>query len=277
VVDVVPDPRDTSVAAIDVLFSEPLDRLSFDLGDLSLTRDRAPVILEGARIERLTPTWFRVTGLAPLTSADGSYTFTANAAGVRDVAGNSGAGTASDGWRMDARAAVSRDGDVPGAQQQARQLVSFTDDEPTIKSSVPIVGVDQNDVLVMVNSGAFAPRTALAVDRSDAVSTGGAGPTYVFTNMAANGPVTLEPQSVASGAPPFLAEASGAFERNLPSGPRTFFRWKSWGPTIVRTITYGKPLERGLERRYTPQSVPGIRMSLGSARGFLRASPGFED
>lgn len=59
-----PNPRNSAVTAIDVTFSEAIDPATFDLGDLSLTRDgSANLLTADVTITRLTETTFRVGGL----------------------------------------------------------------------------------------------------------------------------------------------------------------------------------------------------------------------
>jgi Bacterial Ig-like domain/FG-GAP-like repeat/Bacterial Ig domain len=105
VVDVSPDPRNTAVATVDVVFSEPIDLSTFTSADVALTRDGNAIDLTGA----LTTTFvsgstYRISGLGAFTSAEGSYTLTANGGVIQDLAGNLGSGSVSDTWLVDTTA-----------------------------------------------------------------------------------------------------------------------------------------------------------------------------
>ncbi|MGQ0633721.1 MAG: hypothetical protein ACT4QC_03850, partial [Planctomycetaceae bacterium] len=59
-----PDPRNTPVDAIDVTFSEPIDPATFDLSDLTLTRNGSANLLNsGVTITALSSVTFRIAGL----------------------------------------------------------------------------------------------------------------------------------------------------------------------------------------------------------------------
>ncbi len=102
VVDVSPDPRNTSVATIDVLLSEAIDLSTFGFADVTLTRDGgANLITSGVTISHVTGTRYRIAGLSGLTTTQGNYQLAVNLAGVMDTAGNSGSNSGSDSWTVD--------------------------------------------------------------------------------------------------------------------------------------------------------------------------------
>jgi hypothetical protein len=95
---VAPDPRTTPVSTIDVTFSEPVDPSTFDDQDLSLTDNGGPNLISSTSaptVSLLSGSTYRIAGLNPLTKAEGHYALTVNAAGIRDLAGIAGNGTAS--------------------------------------------------------------------------------------------------------------------------------------------------------------------------------------
>jgi hypothetical protein len=99
VVDVHPDPRESSVASIDLEFSELLDFDSLDYADLELVRDGQVIPLSGdVAFEHVGGWSYRVVGLADYTEADGSYEFRVNAGGLHDAAGNPLSTGAADTW-----------------------------------------------------------------------------------------------------------------------------------------------------------------------------------
>src|SRR5262249_6301518 len=100
-VAVAPDPRTTPVSTVDMAFSEPIDLSTLTVADLSLTRDGSPVALTGAvTMSLVSGATYRISGLDGFTAAPGAYALTVNAAGVLDLAGNSGTGSASDTWTI---------------------------------------------------------------------------------------------------------------------------------------------------------------------------------
>lgn len=98
-----PDPRNTTVEAITIVFSEAVN--GFDLGDLSLVRGSGGNLLTGSQLlETADNITFILSGLTQVTTVDGVYFLTVNAAtsGVVDLGGNSLASGASESWQMDA-------------------------------------------------------------------------------------------------------------------------------------------------------------------------------
>ena len=104
IVDVVPDPRNSAVGQLTIVFSEPISGL--DLGDLSLTRNGGGNLLTGS--QSLTSannvTW-TLGGLSGLTAGSGAYmlTLTAAGSGIVDGVGNPLVANASDTWTTDAQ------------------------------------------------------------------------------------------------------------------------------------------------------------------------------
>ncbi len=96
--EVTPDPRSTPVDAVEVEFSEAIRPSTFTFADLVLLRDGDAVALNSAVIESLTSTRYRISGLAPLTSAAGNYSLTAIADEIQDEAGNNGSGVLDEAW-----------------------------------------------------------------------------------------------------------------------------------------------------------------------------------
>ncbi len=103
IVDVVPDPRTSSVNQITVVFSEAVT--GFDLADLTLTRDGGANLLTGAQTLTTSDDFTWTLGdLAGLTGLEGSYelTLTAAGSGIQNSVGNPMVAGASDAWVFDA-------------------------------------------------------------------------------------------------------------------------------------------------------------------------------
>jgi hypothetical protein len=93
-------PRNIVVPEIDVIFSEPIVPSTFTYQNLTYSKPGGPnLILPSITIAQLSPTEFAISNFNNfLLPIDGTYTFTVSAAGVEDLAGNTGSGSASDTW-----------------------------------------------------------------------------------------------------------------------------------------------------------------------------------
>ncbi|PYM11978.1 MAG: hypothetical protein DME18_12540, partial [Verrucomicrobia bacterium] len=75
-----PDPRNTPVTTVDVVFSKAVNPATLDYNDLALARGGGPNLITSAvTVAQLSPTTFRIGGLATLTAPDGNYTLTVDA------------------------------------------------------------------------------------------------------------------------------------------------------------------------------------------------------
>ncbi|NDC64473.1 MAG: hypothetical protein EBZ59_10945, partial [Planctomycetia bacterium] len=98
VIDVSPDPRTTSVAAVVVRFDRAVS--GFDATDVSLVRDGVAVPLAGVSVTTADNIRWTVAGLDAATASAGTYTLTVDAAdsGIMDAYGMALAAPASDSW-----------------------------------------------------------------------------------------------------------------------------------------------------------------------------------
>jgi hypothetical protein len=98
-----PNPRGPGPGSLDVTFSEPINLATFTSADVTLTCNGGPNLITGAvTVSSVSGSTYRLNGLSGLTTTDGAYTLTVNAAGIQDLAGNAGLGTASETWTVDA-------------------------------------------------------------------------------------------------------------------------------------------------------------------------------
>ena len=99
---VTPDPRNTPVSSVELRCRKTIDLSTFNYQDLTLTRNGTAVPLASAvTVSLASGTTYSIGGLSSFTAAEGSYVLTVNGAGIKDPAGNSGTGTASDSWTVD--------------------------------------------------------------------------------------------------------------------------------------------------------------------------------
>ncbi|MTJ32622.1 S8 family serine peptidase, partial [Aphanizomenon sp. UHCC 0183] len=99
IVDVSPNPRNTVVDSLTVVFSEAIRTNTFDYQDLSLTLDGgANLITNGVTISQIDPITFQINNLTGITGNIGQYQLSVNATGIQDLAGNAGAGIVNETW-----------------------------------------------------------------------------------------------------------------------------------------------------------------------------------
>ncbi len=96
------NPRNVVVPTLDVTFSEPINSATFDWQDVSLTRDGGANLASSAMtVSKLNDTTYRIANFTWVIGNEGQYQLSVNAAGIADLAGNAGVGTASRSWVMD--------------------------------------------------------------------------------------------------------------------------------------------------------------------------------
>lgn len=148
---VTPIRQNTALDTLRVTFSEPIDPATFTLDDFTLQRNGVVIPLQGS--ESLTfiagQTW-EIGGLSGLTSVDGWYRMTVNAAGVLDVAGVPGLGTRTVVWQEDFTAPNVRS--VAGISPSPRNSPL---DGPAFAFSEPIQAatLDIDDLTLTLNGG----------------------------------------------------------------------------------------------------------------------------
>jgi Leishmanolysin/Bacterial pre-peptidase C-terminal domain/Bacterial Ig-like domain len=99
IVDVTPDPRQTPVGVVTILFSESVTGV--DIADLTLVRNGVAVSLAGLTVGGSGATY--TLNLTTVTAPFGSYVLTLVApnSGIKDLAGNALTANASDSWSID--------------------------------------------------------------------------------------------------------------------------------------------------------------------------------
>jgi autotransporter-associated beta strand protein len=145
-------PRSIIVPTMDVTFSAAINPATFTLSNISFSKTGGPNLVNSSTtITQLSPTEFEVSGFNNfIYPVDGTYTFTVSAAGVMDLAGNTGTASVSESWVMETNPpdpptnlAV-----TPGNSLSAGSFVTNT-------GSVTLTGsVDQTGLLLDVYDGA---------------------------------------------------------------------------------------------------------------------------
>jgi hypothetical protein len=94
ITEVTPDPRETPVDTITIVFSEEV--IDFTVDDIEL--NASSLSSSGTTLNTSDDITWTLSGLTSLTSNDGSYTLTVKAAGITDNAGNAVTADDSDTW-----------------------------------------------------------------------------------------------------------------------------------------------------------------------------------
>ncbi len=139
-----PDPRNSAVATITIVFDEAVT--GFEIEDLSLTRDAGADLLPGetALTSSDSLTW-TLSGLAGLTAASGQYTLALDGSGLGDAAGNAPANV-DEKWDTDTvPPTVSI---TPVASPRTSSVASIE-----IVFDKPVTGFDVDDLTLTRNAG----------------------------------------------------------------------------------------------------------------------------
>jgi hypothetical protein len=95
------NPRNIVVLSLDVTFSKPIDLSTFDRSKITLTRNGGPNLIDDrVTVEYVSGAIYRIKGFSFVVGLDGTYVLTVNAAGIRDLAGNTATGLVSTSWVM---------------------------------------------------------------------------------------------------------------------------------------------------------------------------------
>ncbi len=163
--DVTPNPRNTALGAITIIFSEVVT--GFELADLQLTRDAGANLLTGEELLTTTDhvTW-TLAGLLGITDAQGSYllTLTGTGSGIQDPAGNLLSVDATEAWIVDtANPDVEFEDVAPDPRNTAV-------DQITITFSEAVTGFDLADLELSRDGGGSLLTAAQTLTTSDNIT-----------------------------------------------------------------------------------------------------------
>ncbi|MEM1278516.1 MAG: Calx-beta domain-containing protein [Cyanobacteria bacterium P01_H01_bin.152] len=161
IIDVDPDPRDTAVNSVEVIFTEAIRPDSFDYQDLSLTLDNGSnLITDAVTVAQIDDNHFRINGLADLTGNIGSYTLSVNATGIQDLAGTAGVGSVTENWLFmgDRPAVLSIDGLTSSLRSTPVDSLEVTFTEAILPGSF-----DFSDILLTREGGGNLSTNAVEI------------------------------------------------------------------------------------------------------------------
>ena len=111
-----PNPRNSYVSSIDVTFNEPINTSSLTSGALTLTDDGGSNLINGGvSLSLVSGDTYAIGGLMGLTTAQGEYMLTVNAADIQDQNGVAGTDALSTSWLMDTTPPTSTVSSLPPA------------------------------------------------------------------------------------------------------------------------------------------------------------------
>jgi hypothetical protein len=193
------NPTNTAVGTVDVSFSEAIDAATFTTADLSLTDNGgANLITSAVTIGLMSGDSYAIGGLAGLTSAEGTYVLTVNAAGIQDQAGNAGTGSLSASWLMDTTPPTSSVNALPATTTSTGVLVSVSGTDPSGANGSTPSGIATFTLFVSKDGGAFTPFATVTPADPSALFTGQVSNTYGFYSIATDNAGNVQPTPTAS-------------------------------------------------------------------------------
>ncbi len=180
-----PNPRKTAVSSIDVTFSRPVNLGTFTDSALSLSVNGGPsLITDAVTTAPVSGSTYQIVGLAGLTTSEGTYTLTINAAVIQDQSGNAGSGTLSTSWLVDTTPPVSHVIPLPVRETSLSFAVSATGNDPDGANGSPPSGVASYDIYTSTNGGTWSLWTNVPASNPTATFTGQSSTTHSFYSIA---------------------------------------------------------------------------------------------
>ena len=191
---VAPDPRNTPVSTLSVTFSAAVSPSALGPAALSLTDNGNPVaITSGVTLSLDSGTTYDIDGLAGLTTGEGAYSLTLNAAGITDLYGNPGSGSASTSWLMDTTPPTSTVNALPAQTTSTSFTISVTGSDPSGSNGSTPSGVSSYAIYDSKDNGAFTLFASVPASSPSAVFTGQPGRTYGFYSVATDNAGNVQP------------------------------------------------------------------------------------
>jgi hypothetical protein len=170
-----PNPRNAPVTSLTVNFSKAINAATFDYNDLTLTLNGGPNLVTSAvTVTPQSASSFTISGLGPLTGAQGNYLLTVNATGVQDAGGLAGFGSQTVGWSM-----ITAGPTITALEPIATNPRNIVVQTLTVSFSEPIdpTTFDYNDLSLTLNGGPNLITSAVGVAQVNPT-------TYLITNIS---------------------------------------------------------------------------------------------
>ena len=189
-----PDPRKSSVSSLAVVFSLPINTSSLVPGAITLTDNGQSISTSGLSLTLASGATYEINGLSSLTTAEGTYTLTINAADVKDTYGNPGSGTVAD-LLVDGYDRTHEHGQCTARRRRPRPPSRSRSRRPTrmVLTAARPRESPQSPFYDSTNGGAFALFTTVSPSTPMATFTGQAGDTYGFYSVATDAAGNVQP------------------------------------------------------------------------------------
>jgi hypothetical protein len=178
-----PNPTNAPVSSIDVTFSRAMTIGALASGAVTLTDNGNPVAALGLSLAGVSGNTYAINGLAGLTTAQGLYSLSVNAADFRDQNGLAGTGTLSTSWLMDTNPPTSTVSPLPHRETSLSFPVSVTGSD----GGAPPSGVVSYAIDVSINGCSWSFWTTVPASNPTATYTGQSNKTYAFYSIATDG------------------------------------------------------------------------------------------
>ena len=193
-----PNPRNATVATVDVTFSESIDLSSFVASDVTLTQNGTNVPLSSLSFTLVSGTTYQIGGLTTFDATDGLYALSVNATGINDANEIPGTGSLSTSWVMDTTPPTSSVSTLPATTTSTTFTVSVGGSDPNGPGTSPASGVASFDIFTNTDGGAFTLWTTVTPASPAAQFTGQAGQTYGFYSVATDSAGNIQPTPVSA-------------------------------------------------------------------------------
>ncbi len=215
-----PNPRNAPVSSIDVTFNEPINVGSLAPGALVLSDDGgANLITSGVTLSLVSGSTYQIGGLTAVTTSEGSYTLTVDAADIENQDGNLGTGTLATSWLMDTTPPTSAVSSLPPETTSTSFTVSVSGSDPTGADGSSPSGIASFEIFTSTDNGPFTFWTSATPAAPAATFTGQAGHTYGFYSIAIDAAGNIQPTPAAAEQtveilPPLTVSALGTISPN---------------------------------------------------------------
>ena len=178
---VTPNPRNATVASVNVTFSAPINLATVTAGAILLTDNGGPNLITGSvAMSLVSGSTYQIGGLSSLTTAQGEYTLTVNSAEIQDQNGIAGTNSLSTEWLMDTTPPTSSVSALPARETSLVFPVSATGSD----GGSPPSGVASYDIYSSTNGGKWTFWTNVPASGAPASFSGQSNTTYSFFSVA---------------------------------------------------------------------------------------------
>ncbi len=191
---VTPDPRNTPLTSVIVTLNKPAGSVGIGTAALSLSDDGGPNLINGdVTITLVSGSTYRIGGLSSLTTIEGSYTLTVDAADITDPGGNPGAGSQSTSWLMDTTPPTSGLDELPSEIDATSFTINVTAFDAPGPGALESSGLATIAIYFSTDGGRYVLFTTVPPGDPSTTFTGQPGNTYSFYSIATDEAGNVQP------------------------------------------------------------------------------------